>query len=48
MTSYGLTDIEDVGIFVQNNQKTINGLHGERIRMREERGERERKRERER
>ena len=26
----GLTDIEDVGILVQNNQKTINGLYGGR------------------
>ena len=23
----GLADIEDVGVFVQNNEKTINGLH---------------------
>ena len=27
MTSYGLTDIEDVGLFIQNNEKTINGLN---------------------
>ena len=26
MASYGLTDVEDVGIPIQNNQKTINGL----------------------
>ena len=24
----GLVDIEDVGFLVQNNEKTINGLHG--------------------
>ena len=30
MAGYGLTDIEDVGILVQNNEKTINGLHVER------------------
>ena len=30
MASYGLTDIEDVGILVQNNQKTINGLEREK------------------
>ena len=29
MASYGLTDIEDVGFLVQNNQKTINGLERE-------------------
>ena len=32
MASYGLTDIEDVGILVQNNQKTINSLERERER----------------
>ena len=46
MTSYSLTDIEDVGIFVQNNQKTINGLYkGENIRIREREREREKERE---
>ena len=29
MASYGLTDIEDVGILVQNNQKAINSLERE-------------------
>ena len=28
MASYSLTDIEDIGILAQNNQKTINGLYG--------------------
>ena len=27
MASYGFTDIKNVGFLVQNNQKTINGLH---------------------
>ena len=35
MASYGLTDVEDVGILIQNNQKTINGLEIERERERE-------------
>ena len=26
VASYGLTDIEDIGFLVQNNQKTINSL----------------------
>ena len=56
MASYSLTDIEDVGILVQNNQKTVNGLYGRenlkygcvcvcvRERERERDGERERER----
>ena len=50
MASYGLTDIEDVGILVQNNEKAINGLHGEgeRVCIKEKAGWRERERERER
>jgi hypothetical protein len=49
MASYGLTDIEDVGILIQNNQETINGLEKERenVKMRDgrERGRGERERE---
>ena len=29
--SDGLTDIEDAGIFVQNNEKAINGLYMDKI-----------------
>ena len=47
MASNGLTDIEDVGILVQNNQKTINGLQRETERAIEciNEGEREKERE---
>ena len=45
MASYGLTDIEDVGILIQNNQKTINGLQRESTwRLRDKREERGRER----
>ena len=47
IASDGLTDIEDVGFLVQNNQKTINGLErGKEYIMRGGGGGRERKKER--
>ena len=44
MASYGLTNVEDVGIPIQNNQKTINGLERERGIKLMRKGERQRER----
>ena len=46
VASYGLTDIEDVGFLVQNNQKTINGLRERKRVYNEGGGGREREKER--